>query len=79
MNNQPVCEIDKCGNRFWQINDLKHREDGPAVEWANGSKWWYLEDERVEPEDVVDVNLAKGVFCYYDEEANELIFGGNND
>jgi len=30
-------------------------------------------------EDVVDYNLAKGIFCYYDEETNELIFGGNND
>jgi len=28
----------------------------------------------VEPEDVVDYNLAKGIFCSYNEETKELIF-----
>ena len=29
-------------------NDLNqlHREDGPACEWANGTKWWYLNGHR---------------------------------
>ena len=26
---------------FWRINGKYHREDGPAIEWANGSKLWY--------------------------------------
>jgi hypothetical protein len=28
-------------------NDLNqyHREDGPAIEYANGTKWWYLNDQ----------------------------------
>jgi hypothetical protein len=24
------------------LNDQRHREDGPAIEWANGDKSWYL-------------------------------------
>jgi len=24
------------------INDVRHREDGPAIENFNGVKWWYL-------------------------------------
>ena len=26
----------------WFLNDLLHREDGPAREYASGSKEWYL-------------------------------------
>lgn len=26
----------------WKLNDKLHREDGPAVEHANGDKFWYL-------------------------------------
>lgn len=25
----------------WYLNGLKHREDGPAIEWSNGDKEWY--------------------------------------
>jgi hypothetical protein len=49
--------VDEFGNKFWNLNvDLHlkditnswrvnrnlHREDGPAVEWNNGDKSWYL-------------------------------------
>ena len=26
----------------WYLNDELHREDGPAMEYAEGEKWWYL-------------------------------------
>jgi len=37
-------EIDDNGNIFWhKWETIKlHREDGPAIEWNDGSKWWYL-------------------------------------
>ena len=38
--------VDKYGNKFWYINDLKHREDCPAEEWVNGSTRWYLNGQR---------------------------------
>jgi hypothetical protein len=30
------------GPKLWYRNDLLHREDGPAIEWANGDVWWCL-------------------------------------
>ena len=27
----------------WCQNGICHREDGPAREWASGTKWWYVE------------------------------------
>jgi len=30
-------EIDQYGTKFWYKNGKYHREDGPAVEYANGS------------------------------------------
>jgi len=44
------------GRREWFLDDtltVLHRTDGPAVERTNGIKaWWYLNDERVQMEDV---------------------------
>ena len=33
-------------NKVWWLNGQRHREDGPAVEWSNGDKWWSLNNER---------------------------------
>ena len=30
------------GDKLWCLNGRRHREDGPAVEWADGYKSWYL-------------------------------------
>jgi len=27
--------------RLWWLNGILHRDDGPACEWADGSRWWY--------------------------------------
>ena len=35
--------IDDFGTKNWRLSDGKrHREDGPAVEYSNGRKYWYL-------------------------------------
>ena len=34
--------IDKSGNKFWRVNGLLHRLDGPALEWSNGYKEWHV-------------------------------------
>jgi hypothetical protein len=40
---ESVMEIDKHGNKVWKnINGKYHRTDGPAVEWSNGDKVWYV-------------------------------------
>jgi hypothetical protein len=34
-------EIDAFGNKFWCKNGNYHKEDGPAVEFNDGTKVWY--------------------------------------
>jgi len=34
------------GIQYWYLNDKKHREDGPAVIWADGSQIWYKNGKR---------------------------------
>jgi hypothetical protein len=34
--------------REWRRNGLTHREDGPAFEFSDGVKAWYLKSEYVE-------------------------------
>lgn len=33
------------GTKEWYLNGKLHREDGPAIEWANDDKSWYLNDK----------------------------------
>jgi hypothetical protein len=43
MNNQPTLEIDKLGYKHWFLNGEFHREDGPAIESADGThKEWMI-------------------------------------
>ena len=42
MENKPTCKIDEFGSKRWLLNDILHREDGPAVEHKNGDKTWNL-------------------------------------
>jgi hypothetical protein len=30
----------------WYLNNMLHREDGPAIEYADGDKHWYLNGKR---------------------------------
>jgi hypothetical protein len=39
---QSVIIVNNYGDKIWYLNDLLHREDGPAVEHVNGAKEWYL-------------------------------------
>ena len=35
--------MSKDGTKYWRLlNGKVHREDGPAVEWENGTKEWWL-------------------------------------
>ena len=42
-------KIDKDGNKFYfkdKQMTILHREDGPAVEYSDGHKEWYINGER---------------------------------
>ena len=62
------------GYKHWYLHGKLHREDGPAVELASGYKAWYLNDKEVHPEQIVDLQLCRGVFCWWNEKENKLEF-----
>lgn len=35
----------------WLLNGRLHREDGPAIEWADGGEHWYLTGVRYSKEE----------------------------
>ena len=38
--------VDNKGTKRWYNEQGQlHNEHGPAVEWADGTKWWYLNGE----------------------------------
>ena len=41
-----VFRIDEYGAKSWCLNGKLHREDGPAVEFANGDRFWYLDGKQ---------------------------------
>ena len=54
--------IDKYGDKFYYSDremKILHREDGPAIENANGSKSWYL-NNRLHREDGPAIENANG-------------------
>jgi len=39
------------GTKTWYMNGKRHREDGPAIEEADGSKEWYINGEGLTEEE----------------------------
>ena len=62
MKKEQFIHIDKCGNkRYYSDREMKilHREDGPAIEYADGYKAWHLNGKR-HREDGPAVEYANG-------------------
>jgi len=60
-------KIDKYDNKFYYKDremTILHREDGPAIEWVNGLKEWYL-DDRLHREDGPAMEWANGSKYWY--------------
>ena len=53
----------------WYQNGKLHREGGPAIESANGSKHWY-KNGQLHREDGPAVEWANGYKCWYLEGLN---------
>ena len=51
--------VDDYGTKRWYLNGKRHREDGPAVERADGDKFWYL-NGNLHREDGPAVERADG-------------------
>jgi len=52
------------GTRFWYVNDLLHREGGPAVEYAAGDRYWYL-NGKCHREDGAAIERSNGNCFWY--------------
>jgi hypothetical protein len=57
-------KVDEDKTKRWYLNDKLHREDGPAVEWANGTKRWYLKG-KLHREDGPAIEYACGSKSWY--------------
>ena len=40
-----------CGTQYWYLNDLHHREDGPALIYTDGTQYWYLYGNNMSEEE----------------------------
>lgn len=60
-------EVDDNGTVYWHRDpDCKilHREDGPAIEWADGDKWWCA-DGKLHREDGPATEYSCGTKHWY--------------
>ena len=39
-------KVNTSGSKFWYQDDELHRTDGPAVECASGTKYWYIKGKE---------------------------------
>jgi phage terminase Nu1 subunit (DNA packaging protein) len=56
--------IDKSGTKRWYIDDELHRENGPAIEYADGDRFWYI-DGKLHREDGPAIERAGGYEAWY--------------
>jgi hypothetical protein len=56
--------VDSEGTTKWYLKNKLHREDGPAIECANGDKVWYLNDQ-CHREDGPAIEWANGYKWWY--------------
>ena len=55
-----VCEVDKYGDkRYYNSEGQRHREDGAAIEFANGDKFWWI-NNKLHREDGPAIECAIG-------------------
>ena len=56
-------KVDYRGNREWFLNGNRHREDGPAIEYSDGTRCWYLND-NLHREDGPALEYSDGTRCW---------------
>ena len=70
-----ILMINRNGDRFWYNEDHKyHREDGPACEYANGTKCWYVNGKRHRI-DGPAIEWADGYKAWYQNNRRHRIDG----
>jgi hypothetical protein len=54
MDNNPF--ISSFGNKYWRLNGKLHRVDGHALEFADGTKEWWLNNKHYSFDDWLTAN-----------------------
>ena len=65
INKKSICEISNSGNKYWWLNGKLHREEGPAVEYADGSKRWMINGEYHREDGPAIESYDGNKFCLY--------------
>ena len=65
---------------WFNLEDLRHREDGPAREYANGSKSYFI-NNKLHREDGPAIEYSNGYKAYYinDKKLTEEEFNNRNN
>ena len=75
-------KVNKYETKTWYKEGKLHREDGPAIEWADGLKYWFIEGKlhRLDGPAIEDFNgykeyyyLDKKIECSSNEEYFKLL------
>jgi hypothetical protein len=45
MPEKPTLTTRSDGTQSWYLNELLHREDGPAIIYPDGTQYWFLNDQ----------------------------------
>jgi hypothetical protein len=73
MDNKPTLTIGEDGDKIWRLpNDNLHRVGGPAIEYTDGHKSWWLTGENYKFDAWLEANI------YISEEEKvmmKLIYG----
>jgi len=56
--------IDLFRTKHYYVDKVLHREDGPAIEFANGEKWWY-KNGKLHRDDGPAIEDPAGTKCWY--------------
>ena len=67
MQKEQFIHVDEKGNKYYHSDremQKLHREDGPAVEYSNGTKAWWINDKR-HREDGPAIEYASGSKSWY--------------
>jgi len=65
---------DAGGSEYWYQNGQLHREDGPAVRYADGEEGWYLNGKKLSESEV----LIRKEGIEFDNMMRELLTVGGS-
>lgn len=73
----PTLTIKQNGDKEWLKNGKLHREDGPAIEYLNGGKRWYIDGKFIPQK--IDISMKDNKFFLIKEDSGCLIIKNKED